>query len=250
MPANDRIVAMNRIAEAGFPDHIWPVVFVAGCNLRCPYCLNASIVEPKPGTAFIPFDDVVKQLDEWGEDGVTVSGGECCMGEGQMVEMAKDFLSRGKKVGIATNGTFPLSLFVLVHDRLASFVGMDCKFSPFPSEVALSKASIVAPGQDPTAIIRDVNESLDVIRHWHDVDKDAKSEIRTTLYPPLVGEQDIVEIAGLVHPKSKWVLQQYRPNLKFDGAGNDIAAYPDEEVERLFGVAKAICKAPVGMRWP
>jgi pyruvate-formate lyase-activating enzyme len=37
------IVGMNMVAEAGYPNVVCPVIFLSGCNLRCPYCLNSSI---------------------------------------------------------------------------------------------------------------------------------------------------------------------------------------------------------------
>lgn len=270
---NKRFVAMNRLAEAGFPDDVWPVAFVAGCNLRCPYCLNASIVEPREDVEFITFADVIKQLDEWGEDGVMLSGGEVCMpGASGVVEMAEQFIARGKKVGIATNGTYPLVINELLDKKLVSFIGMDCKFWPdmpngkpdqFPvAREMLDKAMTLLGSKTPIdellqevpnrvmEVLVGVRFSLSLIHWWHESDPNAKSEIRTTLYPPLVGETDIIGMGQHIHPCSRWVLQQYRPNVMFDGQGNDVTSYPDAEVERLLGLARENCKAKVEMRWP
>ena len=252
-----RFVEISRISEAGFPSEIWPVVFVANCNLRCPYCLNVGIVEPKADTKFVPADEILEQLDSWGEDSVLVSGGEPCEpnSDGSIIEIAKFFIEHNKKVGISTNGTYPDILSELIRNKLVEFVALDCKFSPIvfvPDEISLNvfNASIVAGTSDPVSILGKLQGSLEVLRQWHDRDPEARSEVRTTLYPPIVGKSDVEEIARLVHPKSSFFLQQYRKNINFAGIENPIDPYNDDEVAKLLAVAKENCKAPVSMRWP
>jgi len=249
-----RFVDMNRICEAGFPDDVWPVAFVAGCNLRCPYCLNASIANPKSETKFIPFEEVVARLDEWGEDGVVISGGEPCMPhpEGTIIDLARALADAGKKTGVSTNGTYPSILADLTNNKLVSFVGLDCKFAPnvgSPSTI-VNKLSPMAGDADPVAVNYAVQGSLTVLKQWHSFDPDARSEVRTTLYPPIVGEDDLKAIGWKIHPRSRWVLQQYRPNTMFDGRRNEVEPYSEDEAARLLAVARGSCEAKVEMRWP
>ena len=249
------ILEMSRLSEAGFPDEVWPVVFFSRCNLRCPYCLNPEIVEPKKDAKFIPVDEVLKQLDSWGEDCVLLSGGEPCsdlLSASAVIGMAEFFVSNGKRVGMATNGTYPDALGMLIERQLVSFVALDCKFSPMASnpEAIVKKASIIAGPSGPVEIALRLQTSLETLQQWHEHDPATRSEVRTTMYPPLVGEQDVREIAELVHPRSQFVLQQYRQNIMFDGTKNPVEPYGEDEVARLFAVARENCGAKVSMRWP
>jgi len=247
MGLDEAIVAMNRVSEAGPKDGFWPVVFVGGCNLRCPYCLNAKVAGDPSSFAAIPMDEALRTLDSWQEDGVMVSGGEP-LANPDVFELLVGLGRGGRKVGVSTNGSFPEVLSKAIADNLLSFVALDCKFAPvFDVPTLMTKPMIL--GGDPEYPIG-VAKSLWVVREWHKRRQSAQSEVRTTLYPPLVGEEDILAIGGLVHPKSRWVLQQYRKTSGFCGAATPADPYPEAEVERLLAVAKANCEAPVEVRWP
>jgi len=249
MPNLDkRFISIARYAEVGFPEDICPVVFVDGCNLRCPYCLNTKIVDPKDDK-FIPFEDIIKRLDSWNEDSVIISGGECCMPHpnGSIAEMARAFKERGKKVGIATNGTYPKVVYELLKEKLIGFVGVDCKFFPCLEDNNVVKALIVG-GDNSMAV--NVAETFSILKQWHLDFKDAKSEVRTTLYPPFIGMCELMRISSIIPSGSKWVLQQYRKNIKFDGIENEVDPISEDEARRFLLLARKNCNVHVDMRWP
>jgi organic radical activating enzyme len=224
----------------------------------CPYCLNGNIVNPKADAKFVPVEEVLHQLDEWGEDRVLISGGEPCQehSEASISEMVQFFVSHNKQVGISTNGTYPKELSMLTINKLVSFVALDCKFSPLISDrlggirQKIFNASILGGSIDPVAFIHKLRGSLEILNQWHESDPEAQSEVRTTLYPSIIYKPDIEEIATLVHPRSSFVLQQYRRNINFAGIENPIDPYNADKVEELLAVAKSKCKARVSMRWP
>ena len=41
------IVGLNPVAEAMSPDLFCPVIFLPGCNMHCPFCLNDNVVLDK-----------------------------------------------------------------------------------------------------------------------------------------------------------------------------------------------------------
>jgi pyruvate formate lyase activating enzyme len=248
----NKIVSMSRLSEANPDGCFWPVIFIGGCNLRCPYCINSnSIVEPKGKSQSISIDQVIEQLDVWGEDGVMISGGEPLTPTGD--EHISDLLSRlmigGRKIGISTNGTWPHVLHKLIQDRLISFVALDCKFNPMLSTDRSATKVKLLDGY--LLLAKDILLSLNVVSDWHEnYPEAANSEIRVTLYPGLVDVADIASIASKVHKKSRLMLQQYRKNTCFNGQTNSTEPYSTDYVQHLFEFAKINCDAPVGIRWP
>ena len=241
------IVGINRISEAGFPEKIWPVIFVRDCNLRCPYCLNVGIVCPSDVVKSIPFEEIESQLSGWGEDGVLISGGEPCMPrEGFNLSLLVRKLSRKFKVGISTNGTYPHVLRDLMFKQNLSYVALDCKFFASTKQEAESKSAILGSAK---SIWQKMTSSLSSLHDWHDVFPGASSEVRVTLYPKIIGESDIAGISTMVHPKSHLVLQLYRSSKGFSNQ-NPINSYNEATVLELHEIAKQNCAAKVSIRWP
>jgi len=246
-----KVIAMNRISEANPSGQFWPVVFVRGCNLRCPYCLNTKIVEP-PDDEFIPMDEVLSKLDDWDEPGVMISGGEFLMGhlDSENQNLINALSAGGRKIGISTNGMSPEKILNALRHPSIGFVALDCKFGiDNTEEDAKQKAGMIGLSSSEDTV-NDIHCSLGCLARWHDSDGNAQSEVRITMYPPLVGKEDVLSVAKLVHPRSKLVLQQYRKNKMFDGSANAVEPYPEAFVAEIRDVAEKISPAPVELRWP
>ena len=71
------INGIQKLTLLDYPGHCACTVFLAGCNLRCPFCHNSSLVLEKPEILmthekFFSFLSTRKGL----LDGVCVTGGE------------------------------------------------------------------------------------------------------------------------------------------------------------------------------
>jgi len=246
-------VAMNRLSESQ-RDRFWPAVFLEGCNLRCQYCLNTSIVDRTCSDGcqcYISISSILEQLDLWGEDGVIISGGEPLLPrpDSNIIDFIKVLSAGGRKIGIATNGTYPKELkFLLVPHQLISFISLDCKFSPLVRGEDIVKKTTPLCGY--VGMEKDILKSIATVNEWHHNDVNAQSEVKLTLFPPVVQESDVTDIAQLVHPNSKLILQQYRQNIMFNGKENEVEPYSADEIERLKDLAVKLCKAKVEVRWP
>jgi len=207
-----KIAGMNPVAEAGFPDKICPVIFLRGCNLRCPYCLNGSIVEDgrKDASPSVKLDDVVTYLMDNGEKDILVSGGEPCMHEENLTSLAEFLHSLGIRVRLSTNGTYPTVLGRLMHRGLLSFVAIDVKTNVFGG----SGLSALTGHAESNGITQSLSHNI--IQSLSDIASNAKRgdafsyEVRTTLYPPVIGEGEVAEIAKHLPHDAVWVLQQFR----------------------------------------
>ena len=73
-----RICGIQKLSLLDYPGKFAATVFTGGCNLRCPFCHNASLVTRAAQAEDIPAADVLAFLKtRVGKlDGVCVSGGE------------------------------------------------------------------------------------------------------------------------------------------------------------------------------
>lgn len=109
------------------------VVFTKGCNMRCGYCHNPSLVVPDLMEARrdIPVEGVLDYLAMrrgW-LDAVVVSGGEPTL-QRDLPDFIRKIKEMGYKVKLDTNGTDPDMLEQLALGGMIDFVAMDIKHIP------------------------------------------------------------------------------------------------------------------------
>jgi len=128
-----RIGGLQKQSFIDWDGRMVAVVFTQGCNFRCGYCHNPSLVIPHliSISESISEEEVLSFLESrkgW-LDGVVISGGEPTL-----QPCLKDFIKRIKQLGYAvkldTNGTCPTLLKELIEEHLIDFVAMDIKTVP------------------------------------------------------------------------------------------------------------------------
>lgn len=125
------IQGLQKLTLLDYPEKVACTVFTAGCNFRCPFCHNASLVIDTYKNKEIPQEEFFAFLNKRKGilDGVCVSGGEPLIQQG-----IEDFLKKIKEMGYAvkldTNGSSPDKLRKLVEEGLVDYVAMDIKNSP------------------------------------------------------------------------------------------------------------------------
>ena len=124
------IQGLQKLTLLDYPGKVACTIFTAGCNFRCPFCHNASLVVDTYKNKEIKLDDIFAFLKKrMGVlDGVCVTGGEPLIQPD-----IEAFLRRIKEMGYAvkldTNGSFPDKLKRLVDEKLVDYVAMDIKNS-------------------------------------------------------------------------------------------------------------------------
>ena len=239
------ISGMNPVGEAGFPAMICPVIFLTGCNLRCPYCLNGVLVNGGDKNGKLSIHDVVSYLLDNGEESILISGGEPCIHDDGLVNLVRVLHNLRVKVRLSTNGTCPTVLAKLFDENLLSFVAMDIKTNVFDGGTKMEKlldcfAAVPLARDLAFNIIRSLSDMTTYAKHH----KTFSYEIRTTLYPPAVGEDDIAVIAKNIPSNAVWVLQQFRAKKGLLG-GDEVASvvpYGDDILERMLSVAQKHAK--------
>lgn len=229
-------VAYRKTSLVDFPGRVAAVLFLPGCNFRCPYCHNAALVDASRRAAggaaerddglvalgeFMAFIDKRKKL----VSGVVITGGEPLLHD-ETPRFAAAFRERGLAVKLDTNGSLPERLAELVGGGrpAVEYVALDLKTSP-------SAYARVAPGIPDMG--ERVVESLGILRAARGGGQ-LDFELRITCAPGIVGAGDIEAIASVLEPADKVFLQAFRPGGCLDPAWDALApASPEEMAEYL-----------------
>jgi pyruvate formate lyase activating enzyme len=73
-----QIHGFNKLTLLDYPGHLAATIFLGGCNMRCPFCHNASLVTDPSSQPVIPAEDVLSALSKRQKvlEGVCITGGE------------------------------------------------------------------------------------------------------------------------------------------------------------------------------
>jgi pyruvate formate lyase activating enzyme len=224
-----KIYGFNECSEAG-PNIFCPVLFLHGCNMACPYCMNSLLAkENEPENIdLVSIDRIKKHVEENKSEMVMISGGEPTnSGEISLKNLIGEIASWGCKVGLSTNGTRPRILEKILPDL--SYVALDFK------GCAETYESIIKYGGKFENVI--LSKSL--LSEYRNKKDDFDYEIRTTLYPPFISDDDLKEIGGIIRKDDTWVLQQFRVTKNMLNPNCDyIDPYDEKEIENLMNIAK------------
>ncbi len=187
------------------------MIYTKGCNFRCPFCHNSSLVLGINNESITQPDVIDILASRRGFiDGVVITGGEPCLhdGLGDLIESIKSF---GFAVKLDTNGYFPEVLQRLIDDSLIDYIAMDIK-------TAWGKYSKAA-GVD-IDVLR-LKQSINLIKQ-----SGLDFEFRTTCVPSLVDGEDIEEIGRMVGNKGRYTLQQFQPVDTLSEEYKGLSPYP------------------------
>ena len=125
-----QIHGFNKLTLLDYPGHLAATIFLGGCNMRCPFCHNASLVTKVSSQPTIPMEDILASLAKRTNilEGVCITGGEPTLYQDLPVFIHK-LKALGFQVKLDTNGTNPDMMKALVKDKLIDYVAMDIKNS-------------------------------------------------------------------------------------------------------------------------
>lgn len=208
-----------------YPGKLVCVLFLAGCNFRCPYCHNPQLVGAL-GTraARLPIEEVMIFLEQRRGllEGVVVSGGEPTLHRG-LPDACRRLKEMGYAVKLDTNGSRPQMIRRLLAEKVVDYLAMDIKMEPERYAACISRRCDAGAVTDS---IRCVMESgIDY-------------EFRTTCVKPLVTPQVVEHIARLIQGARRYALQTFRPGRMlrpefFDGIDPAASALEMETLKEL-----------------
>ena len=124
------IHGLQKLTLLDFPGRVACTVFLAGCNLRCPFCHNSELI----GADAEPVMDDAALLAFLKKrqgmlDGVAFTGGEPLL-RPELPDLLRAVHALGYPIKLDTNGTLPERLERVISDGLVDYVAMDVKNSP------------------------------------------------------------------------------------------------------------------------
>lgn len=212
------ISGLQKLTLLDFPGYTACTVFTLGCDMRCPFCQNKSLVVPEyfdTGT-LLPSPQVFDFLQERkGKlQGVCITGGEPTL-QPDLADFIRQVRNMGYKIKLDTNGTRPETIRSLLEQDLLDYIAMDIK-SDLPSYHVLSGRNI------RTEILE---ESIEQIRN-----AGIPYEFRTTVIKDLHNEDTFRRIAAMLVHVTDYSLQYYQESDDVIQPGHQTPS--DEEMAR------------------
>ncbi len=199
-----RIKGFIESSCSDWPGQIVAVIFLSGCNFRCPYCHNYPLVlTPDEGKTFSREYVFQRLMDlrSW-LDGVCISGGEPTLSVG-LADLCEQIKNAGFLCKLDTNGSRPEVLQELLAGGLVDYIAMDVK-APLRSDSYDKCAGVKV---DLAAI----RGSIEIIRN-----AGIEYQFRTTYHPALLSESELMALAHLFFQDEKPMLQKARPDGALD----------------------------------
>ncbi len=222
-----KIKGLQKTTLLDYPGKVACTVFTFGCNFRCPFCHNASLVITENGDdmseqQFFSFLEKRKGI----LDGVCITGGEPLLHKDIVPFMSK-IHSMGFLVKLDTNGSFPERLREVISLGIVDYVAMDIK------NVPEKYAEAIGLSQTPDGVL----ESISLL-----MQSDIEYEFRTTVVEQLHTKEDILRIAQLIQGAKQYYLQHFKDSGELIQSG--YSAHSEQTMREMLELIKPyVCVA-------
>ena len=221
------IHGLQKMTLLDFPGRVACTVFFGGCDMRCPFCHNAELLD---GSAPPVMSD--EELLEFLKkrqgllDGVAFTGGEPLL-QKDLPDLTARIRELGYPVKLDTNGTHPDRLRRMILDGLVQYVAMDIKNSPERyAETAGLQTLDLGPVRESVALL--LEGTVDY-------------EFRTTAVAELHDDRSFEQIGPWISGAQHYYLQRFtdRETVPFEG----LHAPTEEQMNRWAGIVRPFVPA-------
>lgn len=213
-----KICGLNKTTLLDYPGKVAATVFLGGCNYRCPFCHNSSLLCPNNETPALSQEEVLTFLEKRRRilDGVCITGGEPTL-SAQLPDFLRQIHSLGLSIKLDSNGTHPEVIKALAESGLIDAVAMDIKASPenYPASAGVSEP-----------LLDKIEESVRFL-----MSGSLPYEFRTTVVKQLHTEQDFISIGKWLAKARAYYLQAYKESPEVLKPG--FSSYTRHELERF-----------------
>lgn len=213
-----KLSGLQKLSLLDYPGKVCCTVFTPGCNFRCPFCHNASLVQNPNEAPIFSEDEFFSYIEKRKDmlDAVCVTGGEPLL-QPDIETFLEKIKSLGLLVKLDTNGSFPEKLHSLVKKGLCDYVAMDIKSSEkgYPKATGLSSFDYSS-----------IDKSIDFLKKGT-----VPYEFRTTIAKELHTDEDFLSIAERIKGAKRYCIQGF---VNSDNViDKSLTPFSDEEMKRF-----------------
>lgn len=216
------IVGHQQTSLIDFPGKIATVFFFAGCNLRCPYCHNGSLLDIDKD-AILSKEYVMSEIEKRSKfiDGVSFSGGEVSL-YNELIDLIKEIKEKfGLEIKIDSNGLRPE--FIEKVLPYISHIAIDIKTTPDLYKLLGTKMTE-----------EEVYNNLMKTKAILSEAKGVRVEYRTTMYPPVVESYErIYKMFEFIPENAEYYLQRFVCDNAYAPEARSAISYSVEQLERM-----------------
>lgn len=222
------IGGLQKFSLADYPNHFACLVFLAGCNWRCPWCKAADFVLPeriaqRPAISQKQVLNFLKQ-QKGRLEAVVLSGGEPTIHQDLPI-FCKCIKRLKYKIKLDTNGSNPEMLEKLINKKLVDYVALDIKSTKEKYPRVIGSA-----GSLPNYLVANVQKSIDLLK-----ENKVDYEFRTTFSPQLTRD-DILKIVHWLRPAKRYRLAACQPLMPTEADDDEALS----SHRTLFAIKQAI----------
>ncbi len=220
------IKGLQKLTLLDYPGKAAATVFTPGCDMRCPFCHNASLVLNE-GDQLVDPEEVLAFLKKRKGilAGLAITGGEPLM-QPDIMEFMKQVKDLGMEVKLDTNGSFPSRLEDILKAGLADYVAMDIKN-------CRGKYAVTSglPESANEGLLSNIDRSIELLRTLA-----PEHEFRTTVVKELHAPEDFEAIGQWLAGEDQYFLQGFVDSGDILQPG--LSAYSREEMFRLCDIVR------------
>ena len=216
-----KICGLQKLTLLDFPGRLACTVFLGGCNFKCPYCYNTSLIDASRAKTLINEEDFLSFLDsrKGKLQGVAITGGEPLLNP-DIRNFILKIRERGFLVKLDTNGSFPERLEALIDEGLVDYVAMDIKN-------VYGKYSITVGAN---VNLEKIKQSIDIL-----LSNKVDYEFRTTVIKEFHDIEDFNVIGKMIKGAKNYFIQNFQDKDSVFGHFNPLTY---EELEQCLEVVK------------
>ena len=214
---------LQKTTLLDFPTKVACTVFTGGCNFRCPFCHNGTLVSDPKQFPTIEVSEFLSFLDKRQGilDGVCITGGEPLL-QKDIASFMSEVKARGFALKLDTNGSFPDILEDLIDKKLVDYVAMDIKSS-----------------REKYHILTGIDKYLPEVERSVAILKQGKIdyEFRTTVVRELHELSDFEDIGKWISGADRYFLQLFKDSG--DTLESGFSAFSEEDMRSALNIVKA-----------
>lgn len=203
-----------------YPGKISSIIFIFGCNFRCPFCHNPELVLPeKVSKKEISKTFVMEYLKKNKKfiDAVVITGGEPTLNK-DLPSLISGIKELGYLIKVDTNGTNPEMIKKLIDKKMVDYIALDIK-----SPIIFEKYREITGNKLKKKDLENIEKSIELI-----LNSGIEHEFRTTVATQYIKE-NIGKIAKKIKGANRFCIQRFIPSKIIDDSYYGLQSFDKKE---------------------